>query len=228
VPNRREGLSLLIIAIGAVIGFPLLTGLALADASSAYSTMYISLLPLSTALFGVWRAAERPKRMFWVYSATGAFCVAGYAIIAQGAHGPLSSDIYMIGAILICGWAYAEGAVVSRTLGGWQVICWALLFSLLVTAPLSWLTLPTDLAAVPGAAWIGLGYVTVFSMLVGFVFWYRGLAKGGIAGVGQLQLLQPFFALVIAALILDETVSIGMGVTALAVVACVAGAKRHA
>jgi drug/metabolite transporter (DMT)-like permease len=65
-------------------------------------------------------------------------------------------------------------------------------------------------------------------MLIGFVFWYRGLAQGGIATVGQLQLLQPFFGLILAALMLGESVSVLMFVTAALVVLCVVAAKRFA
>jgi drug/metabolite transporter (DMT)-like permease len=65
-------------------------------------------------------------------------------------------------------------------------------------------------------------------MLIGFVFWYRGLAQGGIAAVGQLQLLQPFFGLALAAFLLHEQVNAAMVVVTLGVVLCVAGAKRFA
>jgi drug/metabolite transporter (DMT)-like permease len=61
-----------------------------------------------------------------------------------------------------------------------------------------------------------------------FVFWYRGLALGGIAGVGQLQLLQPFFGLALASMLLGEPVAWGMIAVTSLVVLCVAGAKRFA
>ncbi|KFJ56274.1 eamA-like transporter family protein [Brucella neotomae 5K33] len=77
-------------------------------------------------------------------------------------------------------------------------------------------------------AWGGLAYVSLFSMLIGFVFWYRGLAQGGTATVGQLQLLQPFFGLMLAAGVAGELVSMGMVATAAVVVVCVAGAKKFA
>ncbi len=76
--------------------------------------------------------------------------------------------------------------------------------------------------------WLGLAYISLFSMLIGFVFWYRGLAEGGVAAVGQLQLLQPFFGLALAASLLHEPVGWSMAAVTLAVVVCVAGAKRFA
>ena len=133
----------------------------------------------------------------------------------------------MVAAILLCGLGYAEGAALSRRLGGWQVISWALIFSLPVTAGAALATLPGEWTGIGIPAWAGLAYVSVFSMLVGFVFWYRGLALGGIAGVGQLQLLQPFLGLGLAALLLHETVPWTMFATAAMVVGCVAGAKRY-
>ncbi len=134
----------------------------------------------------------------------------------------------MVAAILLCGLGYAEGATLSRRLGGWQVISWALVLALPAMAAVALATLPGTWSGIGLPAWAGLAYVSVFSMLVGFVFWYRGLALGGIAGVGQLQLLQPFFGLILAGLLLHEPIAWTMvGVTAL-VVLCVAGAKRFA
>jgi drug/metabolite transporter (DMT)-like permease len=132
----------------------------------------------------------------------------------------------MLLAILVCGLGYAEGAKLSRTLGGWQVICWALVLALPVMLALTWLTFPPSLTTITLPAWVSLGYVSLFSMLIGFVFWYRGLAQGGIAAVGQLQLLQPFFGLALAATLLHEQVSLGMLAVTLAVILCVAGARR--
>ncbi len=134
----------------------------------------------------------------------------------------------MLAAILVCGLGYAEGAVLTRRMGGWQVISWALLVALPAMALLSLATLPGTFDDVPTVAWAGLFYVSVFSMLIGFVFWYRGLALGGIAGVGQLQLLQPFFGLALAGLLLGEPVAWSMIVSTALVVACVAGARRYA
>jgi drug/metabolite transporter (DMT)-like permease len=134
----------------------------------------------------------------------------------------------MVAAILLCGLGYAEGARLSRRLGGWQVISWALVVALPVMAVIAIATLPDVWTGIGGPAWLGLAYVSVFSMLVGFVFWYRGLALGGIAGVGQLQLLQPFFGLALAGLLLGEPVAWTMIAVTGLVVLCVAGAKRFA
>ncbi|MDB6177445.1 DMT family transporter [Paracoccus sp. Z330] len=226
-PGRRDVLPLIIVSLGVVIGFPLLTALALEQVTAAHSIVFIGLLPLATALFGVIRGGERPRPAFWLFSLLGAATVAGFAL-SQGGEGTFQGDVLMLGAIVVCGLSYAEGATLSRRLGGWQVISWALLLSLPFMAGLAAITWPGSLRAVTLPGWLGLCYVAIFSMLVGFVFWYRGLALGGIAGVGQLQLLQPFFGLLLAALLLDEPVAWPMIASALAVVLCVAGAKRYA
>jgi drug/metabolite transporter (DMT)-like permease len=219
--------SLAIVALGVVVGFPLLTALALQHITSARSIVFIGLLPLATAVFGVLRGDERPKPAFWLFSAMGSLLVAGFAL-AQSDGTSLAGDLLMVTAILLCGLGYAEGAALSRRLGGWQVISWALVLALPVMAVIALVTLPGSWSGIGLPVWAGLAYVSVFSMLIGFVFWYRGLALGGIAGVGQLQLLQPFFGLALAGLLLQEPVAWTMiAVTAL-VVLCVAGAKRFA
>ncbi|WP_417684522.1 DMT family transporter [Roseibium sp.] len=226
-PEKHDLMSLVFVALGVVIGFPLLTAFALESISASRSIVFIGLLPLATAFFGVMRAGERPKPLFWVFALLGSAAVAGFAISLGGA-GTLYGDSLMIAAVIVCGWGYAEGAVLARTLGGWQVISWALVISVPVMAPVAFLTLPSSLAGVSAPAWAGLAYVSLFSMMIGFVFWYRGLAVGGIATVGQLQLLQPFFGLLLAAALLDESVSPMMAATTLAVVACVTLARSYA
>ncbi|MCU7249156.1 DMT family transporter [Pseudomonas koreensis] len=226
-PARDQWFSLLIVALGVVLGFPLLTALALQYVTSAHSIVFVGLLPLATAIFGVLRGGERPRPVFWIFSVLGSALVVGFAI-SQGLSASPIGDLLMLAAILACGLGYAEGAKLSRALGGWQVICWALVLSLPVMALLSVWRMPASLHGISVSAWTCLAYVSLFSMLIGFVFWYRGLAQGGIAAVGQLQLLQPFFGLALAATLLHEQVSIGMLAVTLGVILCVAGAKKFA
>lgn len=227
LPARRDIGPLLVVAAGVVIGFPLLTALALQHVTSARAIVFIGLLPLSTAIFGVIRGGERPRPVFWIFSILGSLLVAGFALVR---HEPSSSvgDLLMLASIAVCGLGYAEGARLSHRLGSWQVICWALVLSLPLLLPFFWVWAPDSWAGIGYTAWFSLIYVSLFSMLIGFVFWYKGLAQGGIAAVGQLQLLQPFFGLVLAAFILQEQVSMALILTNIAVVGCVAAAKRFA
>ncbi|WP_019564492.1 DMT family transporter [Agrobacterium sp. 10MFCol1.1] len=228
-PARDDLASLFIVSFGVVVGFPLLTALALRHITSAHSIVFVGLLPLATAVFAVLRGGERPRPAFWFFSCLGSVLVAGFSLsnsLASGLGASLAGDLLMLGAIIVCGLGYAEGAALSRKLGGWQVISWALFLSLPLMLPLAFFTGPQTLAGIDPQAWGGLAYVSLFSMLIGFIFWYRGLALGGIAAVGQLQLLQPFFGLVLAATLLHEEVSPAMIGITLVVVLCVAGARK--
>ena len=228
-PQAAHMPALLLVSVGVVLGFPLLTAWALQYASSAHAIVFVGLLPLCTALFAVWRGGERPSWLFWLFALLGAGSVASYALInSDGA--PWYSDALMFAAIVVCGMGYAEGAKLSRELGGWQVISWALLLSVPVMLPLVLWAWPAQISNIHAPAWWSLAYVSLFSMLIGFVFWYKGLAQGGIAAVGQLQLqlLQPFMGLALAAALLNEPVNVAMVLVTVVAVVCVAGAKKFA
>ena len=227
MPTKADLPALAIVTLGVVIGFPLLSALALQYVTSAHAIVFLGILPLFTAIFAVWRGGERPPALFWLFALLGSSFVAGYAALSSG-HTSLIGGLLMLGAVMACGLGYAEGGRLSRTLGGWQVISWALMLSLPIMLPIAWLTWPKSLVEISMTAWAGLIYVSLFSMFIGFVFWYRGLALGGIAAVGQLQLMQPFMGLILAAILLHETVSIGMLISTLGAVVCVVGAKKFA
>lgn len=226
-PRGDQLFSLVIVALGVVVGFPLLTALALQHVTSAHSIVFLGLLPLATAIFGVLRGGERPRPAFWLFSIIGSLLVMSFAFV-QGVSASLVGDSLMLAAVVVCGLGYAEGAKLSRELGGWQVICWALLLALPVMLVTSLMLMPSSQEAIRLPAWISLAYVSLFSMLIGFIFWYRGLAQGGIASVGQLQLLQPFFGLALAAGLLHEPVNLLMLATTLGIILCVAGSRRFA
>ena len=154
-PDKRDLLPLVVVALGVVVGFPLLTALALQHITSAHSIVFIGLLPLATAIFGVIRGGERPKPAFWLFSVVGAASVAGFALANSG-FASLTGDLFMLAAIVVCGLGYAEGARLSRHLGGWQVISWALVLALPVMAVIGLATLPdawSGMAFRPGWAW---------------------------------------------------------------------------
>ncbi|MGO2305458.1 MAG: DMT family transporter [Providencia sp.] len=224
IPHKKQLIPLSIVAIGVVIGFPFLTALALQHVSSAHSIVFLGLLPLITALFGALRTGERPNKIFWFFAVLGSLLVMSFALMQKGEIS-IIGDVYMVSAIVLCGLGYAEGAVLSKQLGSWQVICWALVISLPLMLILSIILWPQNLTNIPINAWIGLIYVSLFSMLIGFFFWYKGLAEGGITGVSQLQLFQPFFGLLFSAWLLNETVSGVMIASTCGVIICVAGSK---
>ncbi|MDR2235862.1 MAG: DMT family transporter [Chryseobacterium sp.] len=226
-PEKKQVFPLLLVSLGCVIGFPLLSSLALQYLSSAHSIVFLGLLPMATAIFGVIRGGERPHPVFWLFSVIGSVLVIGYAF-SQGVSASPVGDILMLVAVILCGLGYAEGAKLSKTLGGWQVISWALVLSLPIMIPLFYIYFPDHIETISFKGWFGLAYISLFSMFIGFIFWYKGLAQGGITTVGQLQLLQPFFGLALAACFLHEPVSMGMLGVTIGVILCVAGTKRFA
>jgi drug/metabolite transporter (DMT)-like permease len=227
-PSRTDLGGLLVVAAGVVVGFPLFSAIALRHITSARGLVYLGLLPLSTAVFGVLRARERPKPALWVFALVGAGIEVGYAL-AHGAGGSSSlGDALMLAAIIAAGLGYAEGAHLSRRMGGWQVISWALVLSLPVMIPLAVVCSPPGWLNSDGRTLMALAYVSLFSMLIGFIFWYRGLALGGIAAVGQLQLVQPFLGFIWSAWLLREHIEPALLVVCAAVLLCVAGARRFA
>ncbi|BFO67929.1 DMT family transporter [Chryseobacterium sp. KCF3-3] len=226
-PVKKDLIPLLLVSLGCVVGFPLLSALALQYLTSAHSIVFLGMLPLATAVFGVMRGGERPHPIFWFFSIVGSLLVIGYAV-SQGISASPIGDILMLLAVILCGMGYAEGAKLSKTLGGWQVISWALVLALPVMIPLFFIYFPENIQQVSFQGWFGMAYISLFSMFIGFIFWYKGLAQGGIATVGQLQLLQPFFGLALAAWLLHEQVSMGMLGVTVGVILCVAGTKKFA
>jgi drug/metabolite transporter (DMT)-like permease len=226
-PVKKDLIPLLLVSLGCVVGFPLLSALALQYLTSAHSIVFLGMLPLATAVFGVMRGGERPHPVFWFFSIVGSLLVICYAV-SQGISASPVGDILMLLAVILCGMGYAEGAKLSKTLGGWQVISWALVLALPIMIPLFFIYFPDDIQNVSFQGWFGMAYISLFSMFIGFIFWYKGLAQGGIATVGQLQLLQPFFGLALAAWLLHEQVSIGMLGVTVGVILCVAGTKKFA
>jgi drug/metabolite transporter (DMT)-like permease len=87
---------------------------------------------------------------------------------------------------------------------------------------------PQGAAAVRPSAWLGFAYVSVFSMWLGFFAWYRGLALGGVVRVSQVQLLQPFLAILFAVPVLGEPLDPAAVACALAVIAIVFVSRRTA
>jgi drug/metabolite transporter (DMT)-like permease len=201
-----RGLALVI--LGVIIGFPVLSAWAMRIVPASHGAVVLGLLPLATALAGALRAHERPSLTFWCASAVGSFTVVGFAL-ATGGGSFHPADLALLGAVALAALGYAEGGRLARELGGWQVICWALVFAApLLVIPVAFRIWQHGLAATP-SAWGGFAYVSVVSMFLGFFAWFHGLAVGGVARVSQLQLLQPFFTLAAAAMFLGERFGFG-------------------
>lgn len=225
--SRRQLKALILVALGVVIGFPLFTALALKTINASRAIVFIGLLPLMTAFFGVLGSTEKPSRLFWFFSIIGAAIVFGFMLQNASPQHIAVGDLYMIIAIVLCGLGYAEGAKLAKSLGSWQVICWALIISSPLMLILLYQQYPQDWSNIEISALWSLLYVSFFSMLIGFFFWYKALALGGVAQVGQIQLLQPFFGFALSALLLAEPISAAMLSCATVVLLCVGLAKKY-
>lgn len=208
-PGRKHLPSLAIVALGAVVGFPLLSAWGLQDLPASHAGITLSVTPLLTALFGARYAGERLPWSFWVAALAGTLAVFAYALHAGGGR-LVWGDVWLFGASLAAALSYAEGARLAKDLGGWQVICWALVLAApWLAIPLGWIATHEELSA-PTEAWAGFLYVAVVSQFLAFMLWYRGLALGGIARVSQIQLLQPFLTLGACVIWLGEVATVSI------------------
>jgi drug/metabolite transporter (DMT)-like permease len=228
LPPRSALGPLAMVSLGCVIGFPWLTSIALRTLPASHGAVLVGILPLATALCSTLRGNEKPSAGFWAMALLGSGIVIGFALRQSGGSFH-PADLLMFGAVALGALGYAEGGRLSQTMGGQQVISWALVLSAPLLLPLVlWLSWPRlgMLAHAGARAWVGFAYVSVFSMFIGFFFWYRGMARGGVARVGQVQLVQPFLTLVGAALLLGEPFELANFVFAFVVIAVVALGRK--
>ena len=227
IPPRRLWPRLAIIAMGVVVGFPAFTGMALQHAPAGHGSVVIGLLPAATAGLSVLRTGDRPSARYWMFAALGAGAIV-WLTIARGTRDIAIGDAYLLGAVLSAAIGYTEGAIISRELGGWQTISWAVIGALPVTLTIALIGLGPVGFDEPVTAWLSLVYLGVVSMYLGFFAWYAGLAMGGIARVSQIQLLQPLMSLVWATIFLHEHLDALIVVVALIVLFSVMGSRRSA
>jgi drug/metabolite transporter (DMT)-like permease len=221
LPPRRFWPGFAMVVAGVVIGFPAFSSVALRLVPSAHGAVITGLLPIATAIMAVLRAGERPSGRFWLAAVCGLLAVLVFAAV-QGAGRPQPADAMILAAVALAALGYAEGGRLARTLGGAAVISWALVFSLPLLVPVvAWRLAATGWPSAGPGAWAGFAYVSAVSMFLGFFAWYRGLALGGVAKVGQLQLAQPVLTLLWSALLLGEHLGPAKILAALAILACV-------
>jgi drug/metabolite transporter (DMT)-like permease len=224
-PARVHWRALAICAAGTVVGFPLFLALALRHVDAMHAAVVTGVLPLGTAVAAALLLRQRASIGFWVCALVGCALVLGFAAL-QGQGRLSGADALLLLAVASASIGYVAGARVSSVLPAEQVICWVLVFSLPLTLPAMALTWPADAGMVRIASWVGFGYVTLFSMWLGFFAWYRGLVLGGVMRVSQVQLLQPFLALLAAVPLLGERLEWMTVLFALAVAAVVFIGKR--
>lgn len=222
-PPRRQSGALAVSALGTVVGFPLFLGLALRQVDAMHAAVVTGVLPLATAVVGALVLRQRPSVGFWACAVLGCALVLAFAAW-QGGGSLKGADGWLLLAVLSAAVGYVAGAQVSLVLPAPQVICWVLVGSLPFTLPAALWLWPA--APARASAWLGLGYAALFSMWLGFFAWYRGLALGGLVRVSQVQLLQPFLALLFAVPVLGERLQTSTVVFSLAVIAVVFVGRR--
>ncbi|MDJ0463265.1 DMT family transporter [Streptomyces sp. H27-C3] len=203
LPARRHRVGLAVVAAGVVLGFPMLTTLALQTSSTSHAAVVVGLLPLTTAAFSALRTGSRPSRTFWLAALGGAGIVIAFTLQQSG--GALSkADLYLFGALLVCAAGYTEGGRLAREMPGWHVIGWALVLCLPLTLPAAAVSLAVEPVHLTAHSVAGLIWVAVGSQFLGLVVWYRGMARIGVAKASQLQLAQPLLTLLWSVLLLGE------------------------
>ncbi|MEV5507191.1 DMT family transporter [Streptomyces orinoci] len=225
LPARRLWGGLVMVALGCIVGFPLLTTLALRTSSTSHAAVVVGLLPATTAVYSALRTGTRHSPAFWAAAVGGAAVVIGFAVSQSGGR-PTTGDLYLFGALLVCAAGYAEGGRLARELPGWQVIGWALVFSLPAGVAGAVWALGAE-PVHPGAkALAGLLWLGVVAQFAGMWLWYRGMAAIGVGRASQLQLAQPLLTLVWSVALLGERLTPAAPLAAVAVLVCIAVTQR--
>jgi drug/metabolite transporter (DMT)-like permease len=227
IPHGPAMIRLVIVSICLVGGFPIGTGLAMVTVEASRGGVILGVLPLATAVVGVIVSGERPPLKFWLAAVLGAVIVVAFTL-RDGISGVSVGDAFLVLAIASAAVGYALSGKLAQQMPGWEVISWALVVALPVTLPFTLLLWPADAALVPAASWWAFFYVALMSQYLAFFAWNAGLALGGVARVSQVQLLQVFVTLGIAALLNREHVDlVTWAVAALVVVIVLVGARAR-
>lgn len=225
MPERANVAKMIWASLFIVGGFPALTAFAMTRVPASHGGVVLGVLPLATAAIGAWMTGERPSARFWLAAVGGAALVTAFALRDGGGRFDLG-DLLLAGAVLCAAIGYNISGQLTRAMSGWEVISWILVVSLPATLPLTLWFAPVVPGEVPALSWVAFAYVTLMSQYIGFFFWNAGLAIGGVTRVSQIQLLQTFVTLIVAAALNGERVDWLTWLVAVLVVALVVAGRR--
>jgi drug/metabolite transporter (DMT)-like permease len=226
LPPRALWGELVLAGLCTIVGFPVLMALAMVNVPAAHGGVVLGIMPLATVAAAALIAHERPSLGFWLASLAGAAIVVVFVLSDTDTRGVALGDLYLLGTIVAGAFGYTLSGRLSRKLPGWEVISWQVALFLPASALAALLLWPHDLAAVPAQAWAGLGYVSFVSQFFAFFVFNAAMARGGVARVGQLMLLQPFVIVALAAPVNGEPVRLSTIAFAAAVVGAVLIGQR--
>ena len=225
LPSKEQLKKLAVVALGVVVGFPVLTSWAMQTVPASHGGVVLGVLPLATAIVGTIISKERPSIGFWMSAMVGSSIVITYSFL-MGANSIHLGDIALFGAVVCAAIGYSVGGELSKQMGGWQVICWTLVISLpfiLLPALSMW---PENITNIPINIWLGFLYLALVSQLFAFFLWNKGLSLGGVVRVSQTQLVQPFITIIASTILLNESLDAMTIVFAILIISTVAISKK--
>ncbi|MFI7068065.1 DMT family transporter [Kribbella sp. NPDC050124] len=224
-PRREDLRGLLVVTGGCVIGFPLLSALALQTSTTAHTAVVTGLLPIATASAAALLTRRTLSWRFWTAAVIGAAAVVVFTFTRH--HGAVSiADLYLVAALIVCALGYAEGGRLAGHLPGWHVIAWAVVLALPISLAITLIAAPLEPIDLSPISLVGLAYIAGISQLGGFVVWYRGMGIIGVAKASQLQLAQPLLTLVWSVLLMGEHLPVAAPITAVVVLLCIVVTQR--
>ena len=229
-PLRHSNeIEIFIAGVLLIFAFPGMMALAMQTVPASHGGVILGFLPLATAVIANLIAGEKPSPKFWLLSILGAMIVFAYTMISsdiEGAAGFTIGDIWLVLAGLSAAFGYVLFGRLSRHTPGWEISSRALILNTpIIVIGIWWFYDASVLIASPSSI-AAMIYLGAFSMYLGFCVWNAALAIGGIARIGQIQLLQTFITLLISALLLGEVLDLLTIATAIAITVIIAFSRK--
>jgi drug/metabolite transporter (DMT)-like permease len=165
--------------------------------------------PIFAALIGLALGLERLSRRFWLAAMVS---FAGVALVATGAGGELSGDLFgnLLGVITAASWA-AYSVLVTPLMerySPYRVSAIVLLATTLAVAVAGAPQTAGQDLSLGWKVWSLFAFAVLGPLVITNVLWYRSLQRIGPARATLAVNLQPFVAAVFAVVLLSETITV--------------------